>query len=100
MYDCKLVDTRHNLVFDSKCRIKEFKFRDWSNNVLKTCFSYPYGGCTLTFPDGTIVCLVGDKIAVSHNGKKLNFDNRAEFASTYINLQDTLQQNMIKNNGR
>ena len=81
--DKMLVDYRHNLILDSNSRIKEFRFRDPQNNVLRTCFAYTPNEIIVMFPDKTMVIKSGARLRVYHNGKFLNLENRRDFVATY-----------------
>lgn len=77
-----LIDRRHNLVLDSMCKIREFKFRNAENTILRTQFTHMRdGNILITFPDGT---------TVTQSGITLTYDNRADFAMAYNLPQNTI----------
>lgn len=86
-----LIDRRHNLVLDSMCKIREFKFRNAENTILRTQFTHMRdGNILITFPDGTTVTQSGITLTVAHNGMTLTYDNRADFAMVYNLPQNTI----------
>ena len=82
--DNLLIDNRHRLILDFSKRIKEFRYKDESNNFIKTVFEHKSNGTDrISFEDGTNVLISGNDISVSHNGIVLNYDNQKEFAASY-----------------
>ena len=95
--DSWLLDGRHLVLFDSLGRLKEFKFKNFRNNVVQTAFMHKKDGRNLViFADGTIISESGNQIAITHDGKELTFANRKEFAATYITPQNILQNSNNK----
>ena len=91
--DSLLIGSRQNLLLDSDCRIKEIKSKSLNGNIMCVSFSHKQDGSNvILFADGTKVVQSGKNTAVVHNGKTLTFDNRQEFAATYINPKIILQQ--------
>jgi hypothetical protein len=92
--DSWFLDGRHLVQLDSGARIKEFKFKNFRNKIIQTMFSHKKGGNNvMIFSDGTTIAQSDVKITIMHNDKILTYDNRQEFASTYITPQTALQQN-------
>ena len=92
-----MLDGRHPIVLDSGNRIKEFKFKTFLNNIIKTAFLYKKDGqCLIMFSDGTTVSQSNKDMTVMHNGKTLTFNNRQEFAATYIAPQNIVQQSVTR----
>ena len=92
--DSWFLDGRHLVQLDSGARIKEFKFKNFRNKIIQTMFSHKKdGNNVMIFSDGTTIAQSDVKITIMHNDKILTYDNRQEFASTYITPQTALQQN-------
>jgi len=99
--DSWFLDGRHHIQLDAGCRIKELKFKNFRNKVIQTAFIHKKDGQNLLiFPDGTTVTQFGKQITVTHADKTLTFDNRQDFAATYIEPEMILQQSAQNNNVR
>ena len=86
--DTLLIERRHSVVLDRACRIKEFKFKDAQNNIIKTEFEHTANGKDrISLSDGTSILISGKDVLVSHNNKILSADNWKEFALTYPSTQ-------------
>lgn len=82
--DVILLDYRHRAVLDSNYHIREFKYRNADGKIELTTFNRDKNGLhILTLPDGTNVALMGTNIAVIHGNKRLSYENRQEFATSY-----------------
>ena len=79
------------------CRIKDFKFKNSANVMLRTGFMYKNGQIVILFDDGTVFSHSNGTMVVSHNGVILNKNNCDDFVATYIVPQNPIQQNI--NNG-
>ncbi len=82
--DSVRVDNRHNMVLDSACRIKEFKFKNSDNAILRTEFMHTRDGKNIIrFADGTTITQFGKTMTIIYNGITLNYDNLNDFAMAY-----------------
>ena len=87
------VDNKHILSFDSECKLKDFIFKNAKGEVIQTKLVHtPEEHNVLIFSDGTMVWLNGAQSQIRHGGKTLAFDNRSEFAATYITPQNLVQK--------
>lgn len=92
------VDNRHKISLDATGHIKEFNFKSLQGKIIKTEFANnATGNSQISFEDGTHIYISNENISVSHNGKKLSYDTRKEFAVTYDILPRNPQQ--IKKSG-
>lgn len=92
------VDNRHKISLDATGHIKEFDFKSLQGKIIKTEFANnATGNSQISFEDGTHIYISNENISVSHNGKKLSYDTRKEFAVTYDILPRNRQQ--IKKSG-
>ena len=95
--DNLLVDGRHHVLINARGLLSAFKFKSDDGQVVQTYFEHTKDGKDLiSFVDGTVIEMMGKEINITHNGKKLTYDNRQEFAETYDGKQISAQQ-IIKN---
>lgn len=91
--DSLLLDRRHNILLDTIGRIKEFKFKNCTGEILRTTFKHTKEGYNLiSLPDGTNILQNGQEMMIAHGDKTLTLDNRKEFAATYVEKQISPQQ--------
>lgn len=87
------VDSSHVISFDSECKLTDFRFKNAKGEIIQTKFvRTPEEQNVLIFSDGTMMWLNGSQSQIRHGGKTLTFNNRAEFAATYITPQNIVQQ--------
>ncbi len=87
--DTLLIDNRHRISLDYAYRIQDFNFVNAARNVSRTEFMHTEEGYNVLFlSDGTIVLFTEQDIVVRHSRTSLTFDNRRDFAATYIAQQN------------
>lgn len=95
-----LIDEKHSLLLDEACHIKEFRFQNAENNMIKAEFKHTADGQNMIlFADGTSILFAKRKAEVLHHNKALSYDTREEFAQTY-DEQLWAEQVMKSRNGR
>ena len=81
--DTYLLDHKHLIAFDKNKRLQSVSIKDDNNHKYVTRFRQTDGKVQMTLPDATCITFDNKQISVSHNGQKLTYENRRQFAATY-----------------
>lgn len=91
--DGLLLDGKHVVLLDRRCRLREFKYKQSGGHVLQTGFKRTSDGFDLiTLACGTNILQRGKMMIIAHGNQTLSYDTRREFAATYGNTPAPLQQ--------
>ncbi|MBO7556737.1 MAG: hypothetical protein J6T72_05030 [Alphaproteobacteria bacterium] len=91
--DSFMVGYKHHILLDSSCKIKEFKYRDANNNIIRAEFSPSQNSDnSILLSDGTSIVISNGNMMVIHGGEILNYDNRKAFAASYKKTNNDLPQ--------
>ena len=98
--DVCMMDYRHRASVDSIGRLREFNFKNDKGEIIKTGFRQAKTGAEMLFADGTRITWQGQSMVLEHSGKKLTYENRQEFAASYISTSGGLPPLNKSGNGR
>lgn len=90
--DTYLLDHKHLVVFDRNRFLQSLSVKDDNNHKSVTRFRRLNDKVQMTLPDTTCITFEGDQMSVSHNGQKLTYENRQQFAATYSAETSALPQ--------